>query len=261
MSGGPSFTEYLRAIDDSDLDPYEKTYLLRVWRRGTCWEKVESIAKSTKMSRRQAFYARASLVAKGWLTEAVSDGRMGYVVAMPDCCVSAPDALDVHTVHEPVHHMHEPVHHMHALPLIEQQEDYPIKYFSAPEVDPELIAAREATFGLIAFWEELTKRKRPDDETLFREKWLKPFNEIWIACGRNLDVAKAKVQTVRNNILAGGGRIFDPSKLPAHVQALVDVELLPMTAAFSGNGRANGRGPAGTVTAPVVLKQIAPGLY
>lgn len=245
MSGAPSFTEYLRAIDDSDLDPYEKTYLLRVWRRGTCWEKVESIAKSTKMSRRQAFYARASLVAKGWLTEAVSDGRMGYVVAMPNCCVSAPDALDVHTVHEPVHLVHEPVHHMHALPLIEQQEDHPIKYIqpaegdSPSQADPELIAAREATFSLIAFWEELTKRKRPDDETLFREKWLKPFNEIWIACGRNLDTAKAKVQAVRNSILAGGGRIFDPSKLPAHVQALVDVELLPMTAALNGS---NGNG-------------------
>ena len=112
---------------------------------------------------------------------------------------------------------------------------------SPSQVDPELIAAREATFGLIAFWEELTKRKRPDDETLFREKWLKPFNEIWIACGRNLDTAKAKVQAVRNSILAGGGRIFDPSKLPAHVQALVDVELLPMTAALNGNGHSNGR--------------------
>jgi hypothetical protein len=58
-------------------------------------------------------------------------------------------------------------------------------------------------------------------------------------CGRSLDTAKAKVQAVRDSILAGGGRIFDPSKLPAHVQALVDAELLPMTAALNGS---NGNG-------------------
>ena len=44
------------------------------------------------------------------------------------------------------------------------------------------------------------------------------------------------MQAVRDSILAGGGRIFDPSKLPGHVQALVDAELLPMTAALNGNG-------------------------
>ena len=106
----------------------------------------------------------------------------------------------------------------------------------SPSTDPELIAAREATFALITFWEELTKRRRPGNDDQFREKWVEPFNQIWIMCGRSLDAAKAKVQAVRDSILAGGGRIFDPSKLPAHVQALVDAELLPMTAALNGNG-------------------------
>ena len=141
------------------------------------------------------------------------------------------------------------------------QKEEPIKYISAPvpaappdsEPDPELVAAREATLGLVAFWEELTKRPRPDDDAQFREKWVKPFNAIWITCGRNLDAAKAKIQAVRNSILAGGGRIFDPSKLPAHVQALVDAELLPMTTALNGNGRGNGYGkpaPAKSVSTP-----------
>ena len=264
MSGGPSFTDFLRAADDSDLDAYEMRYLWRVWRRGDCWESVRKTHETTGISIGKVSAVRQSLLVKGWLEQATEGGRVVYRVAIPNVVnvhtVNTDDVI-VHTVNGDVHTVNGSVHVVDALPLIEQQEDYPIKYFPAPEVDPELIAAREATFGLIAFWEELTKRKRPDDETLFREKWLKSFNEIWIACGRNLDVAKAKVQTVRNNILAGGGRIFDPSKLPAHVQALVDVELLPMTAAFSGNGRANGRGPASTVAAPVVLKQIAPGLY
>ena len=254
MGNGVSPAEFFRAVDDSDLDVYETRYLMRVWRRKVCWEKVDNIAPSIGMSRRQAYYARASLLEKGWLTEVIADGRVAHSVAIPDCCVSAYSAQDVqdvhevvHEVHEPVHTVHEVVHEVHALPINRQNEDHTINHLYAPapaaaplprdsQADPELIAAREATLGLVSFWEELTKRTRPDDDAQFREKWVKPFNAIWIACGRNLDTAKAKIQAVRNSILAGGGRIFDPSKLPAHVQALVDAELLPMTAALNGNG-------------------------
>ena len=248
MSGGPSFTDFLRAADDSDLDTYEIRYLMRVWRRGSCWESVRKTHETTGMSIGKVSAVRQSLLVKGWLTQATENGRVVYRVAIPNVVnvhTVNTDAVIVHAVNGNVHTVNGSVHVVDALPLIEQNEDHPIKYIqpepgdSPSQVDPELIAAREATFGLIAFWEELTKRKRPDDETLFREKWLKPFNEIWIACGRNLDVAKAKVQAVRNSILAGGGKIFDPSKLPAHVQALVDVELLPMTAALNGS---NGNG-------------------
>lgn len=241
-------TDFFRALDDSGLDVYETRYLLRVWRRGTCWEKLDGIAKATRMSIGKASQVKKDLTAKGWLKEVVADGRVAYQVDIPNVVVFHQVKQDVEEFHEvkpEFHQVKSDFHVVSALPLIDQNEDHPIKYIqpaegdSPSQVDPELIAAREATFSLIAFWEELTKRKRPDDETLFREKWLKPFNEIWIACGRNLDAAKAKVQAVRNSILAGGGRIFDPSKLPAHVQALVDVELLPMTAALNGS---NGNG-------------------
>lgn len=241
-------TDFFRALDDSGLDVYETRYLLRVWRRGTCWEKLDGIAKATRMSIGKASQVKKDLTAKGWLKEVVADGRVAYQVDIPNVVVFHQVKQDVEEFHEvkpEFHQVKSDFHVVSALPLIDQNEDHPIKYIqpepgdSPLQADPELIAAREATFSLIAFWEELTKRKRPDDETLFREKWLKPFNEIWIACGRNLDAAKAKVQAVRNSILAGGGRIFDPSKLPAHVQALVDVELLPMTAALNGS---NGNG-------------------
>ena len=243
-------TDFFRALDDSGLDVYETRYLLRVWRRGTCWEKLDGIATATRMSIGKASQVKKDLTAKGWLKEVVADGRVAYQVDIPNVVVFhqvKSDVAEFHEVKPEFHQVKSNFHVVSALPLIDQNEDHPIKYIqpepgdSPSQVDPELIAAREAMFGLIAFWEELTKRKRPDDETLFREKWLKPFNEIWIACGRNLDTAKAKVQAVRNSILAGGGRIFDPSKLPAHVQALVDVELLPMTAALNGNGHSNGR--------------------
>lgn len=257
MNGGPSFTEFLRAIDDSGLDPYEVRYLLHVWRRGACWETVRKVGTLCHMSKSQAHRARVSLLSKGWLTETDEAGRTVQRVALPTsspvAAVPTGDKLVLDTVAVvPTRDSYVPtgdklVPTRTTLPLIEQNEIDPSKCLSAlpaepplSPVDPELVAAREATFGLIAFWEELTKRQRPDDDAAFREKWVKPLNAIWIMCGRNLDAAKAKVQAVRNSILAGGGRIFDPAKLPAHVQALVDAELLPMTAALNGNGRANG---------------------
>jgi hypothetical protein len=265
MGNGIGTADFFRAVDDSDLDMYEARFLMRVWRRGTCWEKLQNISDATGMSIGKASQVRKALLAKGWLKEIAADGRVAYQVAIPPAAESIvvevhdvkPEfhevksiVVEVHEVGAEFHQVKPEFHEVHALPINRQNEDHTIKFISTPapaaappprdsQADPELIAAREATLGLVAFWEELTKRTRPDDDAQFREKWVKPFNAIWIACGRNLDTAKAKVQAVRNSILAGGGRIFDPSKLPAHVQALVDAELLPMTAALNGS---NGNG-------------------
>ena len=267
---------FFRAVDDSDLDVYETRFLMRVWRRGMCWEKLQNIADATGMSIGKASQVRKGLLAKGWLVEVVADGRVAFQVAIPSVVVFQDVKLPVEEFHEvkesveefhevkpEFHHVKPEFHEVGALPINRQKEDHTIKFINAPasdamvdllpEPDPELVAAREATLGLVAFWEELTKRPRPDDDAQFREKWVKPFNAIWITCGRNLDAAKAKIQAVRNSILAGGGRINDPSKLPAHVQALVDAELLPMTTALNGNGRGNGYGkpaPAKSVSTP-----------
>ena len=250
-------TDFFRALDDSGLDVYETRYLLRVWRRGTCWEKLESMATGTRMSIGKASQVKKDLTAKGWLKEVVTDGRVAYQVDIPNVVEFhevKSNVVEFHEVEPEFHQVKSNFHVVSALPLIDQNEDHNISKSDAlGHADPELIAAREATFSLIAFWEELTKRQRPDDDKAFSEKWVKPFNAIWIACGRNLDAAKAKVQAVRNSILAGGGRIFDPSKLPAHVQALVDAELLPMTTALNGSGRGNGYGkqaPAKSVSTP-----------
>jgi hypothetical protein len=268
MGNGIGTADFFRAVDDSDLDMYEVRFLMRVWRRGTCWEKLQNISDATGMSIGKASQVRKALLAKGWLKEIAADGRVAYQVAIPavtedstteSIVVEVHDVkpefhevksivVEVHEVEAEFHQVKPEFHVVHALPINRQNEDHTIKFKSAPaptaappspSTDPELIAAREATFTLIAFWEELTKRRRPGNDDQFREKWVEPFNQIWIMCGRSLDTAKAKVQAVRDSILAGGGRIFDPSKLPAHVQALVDAELLPMTAALNGS---NGNG-------------------
>ena len=270
MGNGVGTADFFRAVDDSDLDMYEARFLVRVWRRGTCWEKLQNISDATGMSIGKASQVRKTLLAKGWLKEIAADGRIAYQVAIPpitedstaeSIVVEVHDVkpefhevksivVEVHEVEVEFHQVKPEFHVVDALPINRQNEDHTINHLYAPapaaaplprdsQADPELIAAREATLGLVSFWEELTKRTRPDDDAQFREKWVKPFNAIWIACGRNLDTAKAKIQAVRNSILAGGGRIFDPSKLPAHVQALVDAELLPMTAALNGS---NGNG-------------------
>ena len=254
MGNGVGTAEFFRAVDDSDLDVYETRYLMRVWRRKVCWEKLQNISEATGMSIGKASQVKRDLLAKGWLVEVIADGRIAYQVAIPSVAEfhevkeefhdMKETVAEFHDVHAEFHEVKPEFHVVHALPINRQNEDYPIKFISTPvpaappdsQADPELIAARDATLGLVTFWEELTKRPRPDSDEQFREKWVKPFNQIWIMCGRSLDAAKAKVQAVRDSILAGGGRIFDPSKLPAHVQALVDAELLPMTAALNGNG-------------------------
>lgn len=104
--------------------------------------------------------------------------------------------------------------------------------------------AWEAVVDLVEHWEGLTRRKHPPvNSEDFRDNWLKPFNEIWIMCGHSVDLAKGKVQAVRDAFLAEDRKIFDPAKLPAHVKAMVDTEMLPITRRMNGQ-----------VTAPVLSR-------
>lgn len=265
---GVSTAAFFRAVDESDLDVYEVRYLMRVWKRGTCWEKLQSIAETTGMSVGKASQVRRDLLNTGWLKEVIDNDRVAYQVSIPtveevqDVKSNVVDVhevksivVEVHEVQPEFHHMKPDFHVVNALPINRQIEDHTIKYSAPADTSPPIDddraakqAAWEATVDLIQFWEQITKRKRPPDgSTDLREKWIKPFNEIWIACGRNVDAAKVKIQAVRDDILAGGGKIFDPAKLPAHVQALVDTELLPMTTRFNGNGRP---APAKSVSTP-----------
>ncbi len=258
--------DFFRALDDSDLDPYETRFLLRVWRRGQCWESPDSIAESTGMSRRKVYQVRKKLLETGWLVLVEVPGHLAYQVAIPaaenaveieesnvvDVHEVHTDAVvSVHDVHKVVHHVHKPVHQVHALPINRTKEDYPSKYIHAPEAaasgngageedDGWKQEAWEAIVDLIEFWEQLTRRKAPPQKSdVFRDSWLKPFNEIWIACGHDVDAAKAKIQAVRNDMLAQGLTILNPAKLPGHVQTMIDRELLPLTQRMNGNGHVN----------------------
>lgn len=278
--------DFFRALDDSDLDPYETRFLLRVWRRGQCWETLESIANSTGMSIGKASQVRNRLERLGWLVQNKIDGRKVWEVALPGVEITpisepeiSPDENNI-SPHEELFHQMKPEFHqmkpefhvVSALPLIGPNEVDPIKYRGEPthdapafvddgaNEDEERAATRRAvaaTLQLVEFWHELTRRKRPKDEDVFRETWFKPFNEIWIACGRDVDAAKAKVQAVRNEMLAQGLTIFDPAKLAGHVQTMIDRELLPLTQRMNGHSR--NTPPADTPA--VNLKKIAPGLY
>lgn len=257
--------DFFQALDDSNLDPYKVRYLLRVWRRGKCWEKLQSIAKSTGMSVGKACEVRRDLLADGWLEESVYEGRVVYEVALPTCCDVSRNENYIHYVKEsyaevkPDFHEVKPEFHVvSALPINRQIEDHNIKSSvnDAP-IDDEREGKQQAwnaIVDLIEFWEKITRRRRPADGTDdLREKWIKPFNEIWIICGRDVEAAKAKIQAVRDGMLGRGGSIFDPAKLPAHVQALSDAEMLPMTQRMNGQGAA----PAPLI----VMKEIAPGLF
>jgi hypothetical protein len=249
--------DFFRALDDSRLDVYETRYLLRVWRRGKCWEKLQSIADTTGMSVGKASKVRRDLVAAGWLTEVIHEGHVAYEVTIPDCCGVSPHETKFHDMKPEFHQVKPEFHVVGALPINRQKEDHNTKQSARGGGDDDEQLAKEraisATLELIEFWEQLTKRKAPPVEAeTFRENWFKPFNEIWITCGRSVDAAKAKVQAVRDSMLGDGRRIFDPSKLPAHVQAMVDAELLPLTQRMNGKG---------AVQPIVKMVEIAPGLY
>jgi hypothetical protein len=282
--------DFFRALDDSDLDPYETRFLLRVWRRGQCWETLESIANSTGMSLGKASQVRNRLEQLGWLVKSKTDGRKVWEVALPGEEMPSilepeisPDDDDISpgeiviSPHEEIFHQVKPEFHqvkpefhvVGALPLIGPNEVDPIKYRGETthdaatldgDEDEERAATRraiDATLELVQFWQELARRKRPKDEGVFRETWFKPFNEIWIACGRDVDAAKAKVQAVRNDMLSQGLTIFSPGKLAGHVQTMIDRELLPLTQRMNGNGRHTSQSDIPAVN----LKEIAPGLY
>lgn len=261
---GVKIADFFRALDDSDLDVYEVRFLMRIWRRGKCWEKLQSISKTTGMSVGKASEVRRKLLDTGWLDAYEFEGRIVYEVAIPDCCSVSCNENDIHYVKENTdevkqefHDMKPEFHVVGALPINRQKEDHNTKLSARGGGDDDEQLAKEraisATLELIEFWEQLTKRKAPPVEAeTFRENWFKPFNQIWITCGRSVDAAKAKVQAVRDSMLGDGRRIFDPSKLPAHVQAMVDAELLPLTQRMNGKGAA----------LPVVqMVEIAPGLY
>ena len=120
-------TDFIRALDDSDLDVYETRYLMRVWRRGHCWERLKSIADTTGMSIGKASQVRKELLTKGWLLATVKDGRAGYEVSIPNCCIVSPNEDKFHEVKPEFHEVKPEFHDMSALPINRPKEDYNTK--------------------------------------------------------------------------------------------------------------------------------------
>lgn len=120
-------TDFIRALDDSDLDVYETRYLMRVWRRGHCWERLKSIADTTGMSIGKASQVRKELLTKGWLLATVKDGRAGYEVSIPNCCIVSPSEDKFHEVKPEFHEVKPEFHDMSALPINRPKEDYNTK--------------------------------------------------------------------------------------------------------------------------------------
>lgn len=123
-------TDFIRAIDTSDLDVYEMRYLIRVWRRGTCWEKLTSIAESTGMSLGKASQVRRDLVEKGWLVMVEEGGRIAYQVAIPnveDVHEVKVSVVEFHDVKPEFHEVKPEFHDMSALPINRPKEDYNTK--------------------------------------------------------------------------------------------------------------------------------------
>ncbi len=64
-------------VDDSDLDPYERTLYLHYVRVGECWESVRTTAEKCKMSHPTVIEKRNALAEKGWIT--LSENKYGTI--------------------------------------------------------------------------------------------------------------------------------------------------------------------------------------
>lgn len=235
---GVKTADFFRALDDSGLDVYEIRFLMRVWRRGKCWEKLQSIAQSTGISVGKASTVRRDLLAAGWLAMGEFEGHIVYEVAIPDCCSVSPHETEFHDMKQDFHQVKQEFHVVHALPNNIQQEDYNIKDAPAPVDDDRLALerAKAATLELMAFWAELTGRPIPLKTHPDNIRWFKAFNAIWIQCGRDTDNARGRIQAIRDDMLGRGITLFDPDKLRGHVKTAIDAELLPMTQRMNGQG-------------------------
>lgn len=263
------FTDYLRALDDSDLSVYEIRYLLHIWRRGSCWESLSKIAAVCQMSAGQAHKVKHGLIEKGWIVEAVDGQRIVQKIAdeIPEPAaddvhvVNDSNVAIVHTMNDDVHHMNVNVHHMNALPINRTKEITTLNSNGSradlPPVDDEREArerAKIATLALMEFWAELTGRPIPDRTRPDNVRWFKAFNAIWILCGRDTDNARGRIQAIRDDMLGRGITLFDPGKLQGHVKTAIDAELLPMTNRLNGSGKSS-------TPVRIEMKEIAPGLY
>lgn len=259
MTGSSSFTDILRALDDAKLEPSATRLLLHYWRVGVCWETRRTTAEKTGMSVGSVHKWHIWLEKNGYIELAQKGDRMGFRLRIEALIpvengrseyeqTQQADVVLVHNLGVDVQNMNANVQNLGTLPLSIQKEEYLPKVITAREESAAVNGegegwkqeAWEAIRELILFWEQLTKRKAPPQKSeAFLENWFKPFNQVWIICGNDVDAAKAKIQAVRNDMLAQGFTLFDPAKLPGHVQTMVDRELLPMTARLNGNGNMN----------------------
>jgi hypothetical protein len=67
MAMPESFTQTLRRIDDADLDAYQRSMLMHIWRVGQSWESFRTLAEKCGMSVAKAHEVRGWLLENGFL--------------------------------------------------------------------------------------------------------------------------------------------------------------------------------------------------
>lgn len=76
--------DFLRRVDDANLDPYQFRLLMHYWRVGTSWESVRSTAEKCGMSVGKVSETRRWLLTSGWLTYTVGPKGQAAVVVVEE---------------------------------------------------------------------------------------------------------------------------------------------------------------------------------
>jgi hypothetical protein len=201
-------TDFIRAIDASDLDPYEMRYLIRVWRRGTCWEKLTSIAESTGMSLGKASQVRRDLVEKGWLVMVEEGGRIAYQVAVPgveDVHEVKVSVVEFHDMKQEFHEVKPEFHDMSALPINRPKEDHSYK---------------QPVDELREYFVTRTTIQPNSYNGAYEQNWREPLSTILAQVSGDVDRAKGLIDASLEVAWGSGGGKTYPVSSPKSIRTI-----------------------------------------
>lgn len=144
-----SFVEILRAIDDADLDVYEFRMWVHIWRVGTSWESLRTVARKCGMSLGRASKARQSLFDRNMLVYQQRNGKLGLAAVLrssgeqcspdeqPQHSNRSPGEQNVHLMNTDVHQVNDSVHQVNAILSMPLEEDLMKGEKNARETTPQ----------------------------------------------------------------------------------------------------------------------------
>lgn len=234
------------AIDDSGLDPFSRSVLIHILRRGFCYESKRKIAAATSMSAAKCCKVIDDLLTAKWLKIERQGGKSGYVVTVHHMNTFVHDMnKSVHHVNSGVHDMNSSVHHVnksvhHVNTILSHKEVRPKsdhEVIETPTPSEELAASWELTTRLVDSWCDISRTSQPylngspqRNQRTYNDYHF-PATDLLKACEWDIEQATELLTAKRQEMILAN---ITPKRLSAIVpQILADQERAALIAAES----------------------------